>query len=243
MNDNSIKDRLATEVVNAKNRLSIVRILREHELSKTFPEGRSAYFKKRIFEIKMEMTKYQISDNWISNGCIDIMHKDGFWIEEVIKVNLKDKPEGEVWQEVQLFLKQYFLLIEYEKIVKESESEKKTETKKVDRLPKNENINLRRPVAFCICLLYKAGKYDISTMTKKRLEKYVGNNFKEVSAQKVVNTLLGYGLSNKKEQATFIYDSNINNSWWEFMEESFDTMIKSFPDDYNKALKMFEKFK
>jgi len=125
----NIKERLTQEIEAAKGKLSIVDILTELELSKDRPD----HFQKRINDLKDEMTKYRISKNWISNGCIDIMHKDGFWIEEVIKVNLKDRPESEVWHEVQRFLSQYFLILEYEKCINVIDNEL-TDKKQWDNL-------------------------------------------------------------------------------------------------------------
>lgn len=111
-----IKDRLTQEIEAAKNNISIRGTLKELELSKSRPN----HFQKRIYEIKQEMTKeVGIADNWVANGCFDINYKD--WIEQVIELNLKDRPENEVWQEVQLFLKHYFLILEYERFIKGNE--------------------------------------------------------------------------------------------------------------------------
>lgn len=108
-------------------------------------------------------------------------------------------------------------------------------------------IFYRRPVAFCVCLLIKAGKYDISDMSKKKLEQFIRTNFKDektgkpiASAQRVVNTLLGYDSRIENEKAMLNYNKNEK---WEFKEDNFNHMKKFFPDDYNRALEMVKKLK
>jgi hypothetical protein len=105
---------------------------------------------------------------------------------------------------------------------------------------------LRRPVAFCVCLLYKANKFDISTMTKRGLENFIKEHFKDegtglpiTSAQKVVHTLTGYDLRFKGEKAIIYY----RNKCWKFNEENYSDMIDDFDNDHKKALELFEKFK
>jgi hypothetical protein len=72
----------------------------------------------------------------------------------------------------------------------------KTVLKRDDKFDKSlASAFLRRPVAFCICLLYKSNKYDITTMTIQSLKKFIDDNFKNEktgeplsSSQKVVRT-------------------------------------------------------
>jgi hypothetical protein len=109
------------------------------------------------------------------------------------------------------------------------------------------NDHLRRPVAFCICLDHLSGKYDISKMTKKRLIKYIENNFKDktghpiASAQKVVGTLCGYLRVNTnpekdKEKTIFSYDNKTKS--WSFVLGNYNYMKSTFPDDYKRALEI-----
>jgi hypothetical protein len=103
----------------------------------------------------------------------------------------------------------------------------------------------RRQVAFCIYLLYESKKLDISKMNKTLIEVFIDENFKDenskiiASATTVKNTLFGYDKDKGNEKALF----NFKNRKWNFCQDNFDYMIKTFEHDYNKALEMFEKFK
>lgn len=125
--------------------------------------------------------------------------------------------------------------------------EKKPQKGELDLKNAKKTDFLRRPIAFCVCLHYEAGEYDISSMTKEKLKKYITDNFKDntgtpiASAQKVVNTLLGYDLSKEKEKSLLSYSDKTKS--WRFRDDNYKYMIETFPDDYNKALKMFERFK
>lgn len=144
-----MKNRLIIEIETARNGYSIIDKMRDNELSK----GDTDYYKKKIQETKLHMTqKRGIPDNWVSNGCIDISDKDGYWLEEVIKVNLNDRPEAEVWQEVQWFLRLYFRLKEYEKyIIKDKKGEPTA-------------------WAYAYCILDQIGAYKINKAPEGKLK-------------------------------------------------------------------------
>jgi hypothetical protein len=102
------------------------------------------------------------------------------------------------------------------------------------------NESIRRPVAFCIYLLYKSGELDISKMSKNEVKKFITDNFfnKETgkvspSSQTVITTLFGYDLDNIKEKSFF--DFNTKTKQWEFREDNFAYMAYTFPDDYIKG--------
>lgn len=61
------------------------------------------------------------------------------------------------------------------------------------------------------------------------------------SVQKVVNTLLGYLPDHDKEKAFFEYDNKTKK--WKFREDNYAYMKDTFPDDYKKAMELFDKFK
>lgn len=197
------------------------------------------YSSQQIFLIRELHRRYNVRNNDISK-----MFKDDWdsWTQEIynsawggyLEPNGLAEPHGP---------KYYIVLAE--KLSKYLEWLKNqplfSDNEKMGKETKIVNESLRRSVAFCVCLLYKAGKYDIERMTKTRLNKYVGDNFKNVSEQTVTNTLLGYDLSKQKDKALFKYSERTKS--WNFQDDNFDYMIDTFPDDYNKALKLFDEFK
>jgi hypothetical protein len=115
----NIKDRIIIEIEAAKKR-SFTDHLRESVLSKANTRGVLAHYEKRVDDLMYEMTKEKgIADNWVLNGRRDILEKE--WLRQVIlkKMRTEKRPENEVWQEVQLFLKQYSCFLEYEHIIKD----------------------------------------------------------------------------------------------------------------------------
>jgi len=116
--NDTIKVRLTEIIAWMRNHVSVTDTLRELALSKSDHAGRSEYFRQRIHGLKQEMTKQGIiADNWVMNGCLSIT--DPMWLEEVIMKELKVRPESDVWQEVQGFLKQYFRIENYGNYAKE----------------------------------------------------------------------------------------------------------------------------
>ena len=109
-----IKELLAIMIENAKQR-SFSDQLREMELSKSYSKGKLAYYKMITDDLMIDMTnKKGIADNWVLDGRYNDFED---WIELYIEAN----PGPEIWNEVQIFLKQYFRLQEYENIIKENE--------------------------------------------------------------------------------------------------------------------------
>jgi hypothetical protein len=99
---------------------------------------------------------------------------------------------------------------------------------------------LRLPAAFCVCMDYIEGKFDISGMTKATLKKYVRDKFQEgLSDQKIVNTLLGYLPDKKNEKAFFSYKGKS----WQFRQDNFDYMKVQFAEEYRQAENMQSKLK
>jgi len=105
--------------------------------------------------------------------------------------------------------------------------------------------SMRRPVAFCVCLAIKAGKFDISTMSKRKLERFIRDSFKDEnpSVRNIVNLLCDYETSRKERNGILIYDEYFNKKGWELQEEIFKNETEKFPDDLKKALEIFERFK
>lgn len=200
------------------------------------------YSSQQIFLIREFHRRYNVRNRDISK-----MYKEDWdsWTQEIynsawgdyLEPNELAEPHGPKYYimladklyKYLVWLKGRSLLLEIEK--------PKEETKIVKE-------SLRRPVAFCLCLLYKAGKYDISKMTKKRLEQFIKETFKDektgtakTSAQRVVNTLTGYDIRFKNEKAILSY----KDKKWKFQDDNFEYMTKSFSDDFNKALEIFNK--
>jgi len=98
--------------------------------------------------------------------------------------------------------------------------------------------SLRRPVAFCVCLLYKAGKYDITQMKKTNLKEFISINFNGISAQRVTNTLLGYDRRFENEKAVFYFKNT-----WQFKDDNYEIMKKTYPDDFKRGEELFNKLK
>lgn len=131
-------------------------------------------------------------------------------------------------------------------VIKGKIDKREIELSQIDFVSKKEDQYLRRPIAFCICLLYLDEKYDISTMTKKGLTQFIEDNFKDQktgkaksSVQKVVRTLMGHDARFVNEKPMFYFIGKK----WEFREDHFDYMKKKYSDDYNKATEMIKEFK
>lgn len=123
MENNIIEQRVTALIQRYRGRFSINETLGELVLS----EGKPEYFKKKVQDIKQEMFKGRgIAGNWIANGCLEITHKD--WLSEVIRMNLKTRPENEVWEEAEQFVKQYFCIKEFEKHATETKKKNKVDT-------------------------------------------------------------------------------------------------------------------
>jgi len=112
-------------------------------------------------------------------------------------------------------------------------------------------ISIRRAVAFCIYILYDSEKYDILDMRQSTIKEIINNDFSDntgkplAGVQTTTDTLLGFRANGRpKEKALFIYDEYADGrKGWEKLPENFEEMIKMFPDDYNKALELLERFK
>lgn len=101
------------------------------------------------------------------------------------------------------------------------------------------NGSKRLSVAFCIYMLYKESKFDISTLSKNAIYEIVRNHFKGfASAITIKDTLLGYN-RNVEEKGFFKYE----HRKWIFRDDNFNYMKNLYMDDYNKGLEMFEKLK
>ena len=135
------------------------------------------------------------------------------------------------------------MLFEYLKFLKHEATIKLMDGSKTQQLVVTESKEAkssRRQVAFCIYLLFKSKRFDISTLNRNSVKIIVDNNFKGIASDITVkNTLFGYDLDKGNEKAFF----NFKGRRWEYQEDNFNYMINNFPNDYKKALEMIEKFK
>ena len=118
-----ISEKIA-EIIEAANKRKWVNyeLQLDHSLSQDYPEGESAYFKRKIFELKKDIAdQTMIGLHWIENYCKpDIFNSD--WMQTHTEIFLKhaDKKE-EVWNQLKIFIDQRIQLGNYEAFVKESE--------------------------------------------------------------------------------------------------------------------------
>ena len=99
-------------------------LMREQSLSLSFPAGKSAYFKQKIYELKQKISnKSMIGRDWVANGCsYNLLDTD--WMQRHTAIALKYMVETEVWNQIQLFVNQYLKLLKYKDIItNESEHE------------------------------------------------------------------------------------------------------------------------
>jgi hypothetical protein len=104
-----------------KNLIIDSTLMREQTLSLKYPEGRTAYFKKKIFELQEQISKESfIGYAWVSLGSVYAVDAD--WLQRSM-VHFYNKETGKIaWEALELFLRKYFQLLEYEEICKESET-------------------------------------------------------------------------------------------------------------------------
>lgn len=169
----NIKERLTQEIEAAKRKHPPIDIFVDLELSKTRPD----HFQKKINDLQDEMKKYQISKDWIGSGCKDIIHKiwiegdevdwlkadkvnwiEVTWLEAIIRSHLKNRPEDEVWFDVEWFLQKYFLILEYEKYIKIKTSKK--QPKKINPDLKLSDVLLEGIPVDEVKKLFKYDKYS-----------------------------------------------------------------------------------
>lgn len=118
--------KIAGLIESAKsNMITDYDLMKNHSLSLAYPEGKTAYFKQKIFELKQEISKRSvIGGDWAINGCDhDILKTD--WIQKHTSIMLesltKYGSEDLIWEQLRLFLKQFFQLMKYEDILRELE--------------------------------------------------------------------------------------------------------------------------
>ena len=161
-NGNSIKDRITILIKVAKIRNQDLR--GEDSLSQSYPEGQTAYFKKRRFDLKVKMYEdSMIGKNWIDQHCKPVIFnpEDGIfntdWIQGHTETFLNPKykqNEDEVFRQLEIFINQCVLLEHYDYLI--CEGEKKTKTKN----SKKSEPSMVRAKAFCIALMQQSGKVN-----------------------------------------------------------------------------------
>jgi len=144
-----------------------------------------------------------------------------------------------------LSLQEQYLALQIRKLQQEERERmvkiifRKSAKQEVKKPKEKVNECLRRPVAFAICLLYINGKYDIAQMTKDNLKKFISLNFENISAQRVLVTLLNYDNRFKNEKAVFWYEDHS----WQFRDDNFNYMKETYPEDFKKGTELFNTLK
>lgn len=112
-----------TDIIKSAEKNSLVNydLQRDHSLSQSYPEGETAYFKRRIFELKQQIAEGTlIGRNWTEGYCSkDILTND--WIEKHTQIALKYMNETEVFKQLETFMYQYFNLLSYENLLQEED--------------------------------------------------------------------------------------------------------------------------
>lgn len=152
---------------------------REHSLSLSYPEGKTAYFKQRIFELKKQIADETMigrawCENWYNYDAIDIN-----WMQKLTAIILDHSDETIVWKQLQRFFKQFLQLLDYEFIIKENESQK------LDNSSKREYMSLTRSRAFCIIEILKHPEHNETKFSKKKIIELVKKTFPDQSGKTV----------------------------------------------------------
>lgn len=99
----------------------------DQSLSLSYPEVKSAYLKKKIFELKQQISvETYLGRDWVQNGSVNVVDSD--WLQRCMVNLYKKETEIVAWEGLELFLRKYFQLIVYEMIVKENESINKSKS-------------------------------------------------------------------------------------------------------------------
>lgn len=153
----------------------------ELSLSLSYPEGKTAYFKKKIFELQEQISKESyIGYSWVSLGCVYAV--DPVWLQKCMTHFYKKETEKTAWEALELFLRKYFQLLDYEKICKEVHP--------VDYIPEN-GSEKKYPDK------YYAWYHGISIAL--RIEKPFPNNFEKKEIVEFGNKTYGTGEGFYKE--------------------------------------------
>lgn len=220
MKDKLIKEKIS-EILESerKSHKFNSNLQREHSLSLSYPEGKIAYFKQRIFELKQQIADETMigrawCENWYNYDAIDIN-----WMQKLTVILLKPKykmNENEVWEQLQRFFKQFLQLLDYEFIIKEYESERKNE---------KPYKCLRRVYSFILAEAYHKGHLKIKNMPKTAFKDYVTGLFKNPKvATEVYQTV----------RSSYKLESNFLNFYSE--------MQKKHSKDYDYAMKNYKNY-
>jgi len=192
----------------------------ERSLALDSPEGETAYFKKKIFDLKVQINEQSlIGKNWISGYCQpDVFNSN--WIQLNMEVLLNPEyklNENEVFRQLKLFFDQYVLLSNYEKIIKEIEYKKKAKSQN----RKKGQPSMVRARAFCIALIQESGKKNFLKGNLLRM-----NEIMDFVKEKWG----GRGRTVYNECLNIISENNPINKWYK--EEN--------PEEYNIGFKLFK---
>lgn len=116
-----IEERIS-EIVRSAQKKSLVDydLQRDDALSLSFPGGKMAYFKKRIHELKLQISVDSgFGDLWVTNHCKSDILETG-WIQKVAEILLKHMDEKTVYEQIEIFVMQFLQLSNYEKFIKDS---------------------------------------------------------------------------------------------------------------------------
>lgn len=160
-----------TDIIKSAEKNSLVNydLQRDHSLSQSYPEGETAYFKKRIFELKQQIAKDTlIGQNWTEGYCSkDILTND--WIEKHTQIALKYMNETEVFKQLETFMYQYFQLLSYEKLLKDISEER----------------NITTMYAFYYCMRHRVHPSERS-------------DFEKAKGKAIKNIVVKHGLKSEK---------------------------------------------
>lgn len=181
MNTDQINDKIADFIKAAEKRNWVNYELQgEKSLSLAYPGGEIAYFKQKIFDLKQQISdSSMIGNTWVINGCsYDII--EAGWIQKFIPIAINHMEETAVWNQLQIFLRQYFQLSNYENIVRENES-----IVLMKSLEPKEYGSLTRARAFCIIEILKRPEHNETKFSKKRIIELVKKEFPAQSGKTV----------------------------------------------------------
>jgi len=204
MDNNSINQKIAEIIEAAEKRKWVYSELQgERSLSMSYPEGETAYFKKKIFELKQQIRDQSlIGKYWIENLCKpDVFESD--WMQKYTEILLNPKlkwDENEAFRQLEIFIKQSIQLRNYENIIRENESQK------LNNSSKKEYVSLTRSRAFCIMIMYQNGKIpDDIIESKEQLINLSRKEFPKQSGKTVYEALKLNGIYHNFEDQKIKY--------------------------------------
>jgi len=116
-----------TEIIKAAEKNSWINydLQKDHSLSLNAPEGEKPYLEQKYFDLKKQIASTTvIGQSWAENYFNDDIIESN-WIQRHTEILLNHIDEKAAWEDLQLFMKQYFNLLSYEKFIKDLSIDKK----------------------------------------------------------------------------------------------------------------------